>query len=95
MNNLTEVGFRKKVKSFFRKIPGIKKNVDEYLADNFSNLLKSYEISRKNDLQDTINDVETKENAVEKLFKWRDKTKPRVNNFEVRIKRLETKYGVK
>jgi len=89
------VKFREKIKSFFRKMPGIEKNVDEYLTDNFTGLLKAYKIARKKDLQDTITDIEKKEESVEGLIKWREKTKPRVSTLEGRIKRLETKYGVK
>jgi len=89
------VGIGGKFKSFFRKMPSIEKNVDEYLTDNFTSLLKAYKIARKKDLEDTINEIETKEEAIEDLSKWRDKTKPRVVDLEGRIKRLETKYGVK
>ncbi|MEA3457399.1 MAG: hypothetical protein U9R21_01830 [Candidatus Thermoplasmatota archaeon] len=84
-----------RAKSFFRKMPGIEKNVDEYLTDNLSNLLKAYKISRKKDLQGTMNDIEKKEETVEDLSKWQYKTKPKVKDLESRIKRLETKYGVK
>ena len=76
-------------------MPGIEKNVDEYLTDNFTSLLKAYKIARKKDLQNTISEIEKKEESVEGLVKWQDKTKPRVNTLEGRIKRLETKYGVK
>jgi len=89
------VKFGEKVRSFFRKMPGIEKNVDEYLSDNFTGLLKAYKIARKKDVQDTITEIEKKEESVEDLIKWQDKTKPRVNTLEGRIKRLETKYGVK
>ena len=93
MSSLVGIGAR--TGSFFRKMPGIEKNVDEYLSDNFSNLLKAYKIARKKDMQDTIDEVEKKEEIVEDLSKWREKTKPRVKDLEGRVKRLETKYGVK
>lgn len=89
------VKFGEKVKSYFRKMPGIEKNVDGYLTDNLTSLLKAYKIARKKDLQNTISEIEKKEESVEDLVKWQDKTKPRVNTLEGRIKRLETKYGVK
>jgi len=84
-----------KVTSFFRKMPGIEKNVDEYLTDNLSSLLKGYKIARKTDLEDTVSDIEKKEETVEELLYWKDKTKPRVIDIEKRINRLETKHGVK
>ena len=85
----------KRVKSFFRKMPGIEKNVDEYLVNNISNLLKSYKIARKKDLRNTVDDIEKKEEIVDDLSKWKDKTNPQVSDLEKRIVRLETKYGVK
>ena len=89
------VKLTEKVKSFFRKMPGIEKNVDEYLTDNLSSLLIAYKIARKTDLEDTVVDIEKKEETVEELFHWKDKTKPRVTDLEKRIGRLEIKYGVK
>jgi len=89
------VKFGEKVRSFFRKMPGIEKNVDEYLSDNFTSLLKAYKIAQKKDVQDTVTEIEKKEESVEDLIKWKGKTKPRVNTLEGRIKRLETRYGVK
>ena len=83
------------VKSFFRKMPSIEKNVDEYLTDNLSNLIKGYKIARKTDLEDTINEIEKKEETIEELLHWEDKTNPRVADIEKRISRLEIKYGVK
>lgn len=89
------VKITEKVRSFFRKKPSIEKNVDEYLTDNLSSLLTGYKIARKTDLEDTVVDIEKKEETVEELFYWKDKTKPRVIDLEKRIGRLETKYGVK
>lgn len=89
------VRMREHTKSFFRKMPGIEKNVDEYLTDNLSNLLMAYKIARKTDVQDTIDELETKEGIIEDLSIWREKVKPRVGDLEKRIVRLETKYGVK
>jgi len=89
------VKITEKVKSFFRKMPSIEKNVDGYLTDNLSSLLTGYKIARKTDLEDTVVDIEKKEETVEELFHWKDKTKPRVIDLEKRIGRLETKYGVK
>ena len=93
MTNLVKI--TEKVKSFFRNMPGIEKNVDEYLTDNLSSLLIAYKIARKTDLEDTVVDIEKKEETVEELLHWKDKTKPRVTDIEKRIGRLETKYGVK
>jgi len=76
-------------------MPSTEKNVDEYLTDNLSSLLKGYKIARKTDLQDTVVDLEKKEETVEELLHWKDKTKPRVTDLEKRIGRIETKYGVK
>jgi len=84
-----------KVKSFFRKAPGIEKDVDEYLTENIPSMLKKYKIARKNDIQDTIKDMDTKEEKVEELINWKDKTKPKVNDLNERISRLEKKHGVK
>ncbi len=89
------VKLTEKATSFFRKMPGIEKNVDEYLSDNLSSLLKGYKIARKTDLEDAIVDIEKKEKSVEELSHWKDKTKPKVTDLENRIDRLETKYGVK
>ena len=86
---------KEKVTSFFRRMPSTEKNVDEYLTDNLSSLLKGYKIARKTDLQDTVVDLEKKEETVEELLHWKDKTKPRVTDLEKRIGRIETKYGVK
>ena len=89
------VGFGERVKSFFGKMPGIEKEVDEYLTDNFSSLIKAYKLARKKDLEDTLIDFEKRESQVEDLSKWRDKTKPKVAELDDRIERLETKHGVK
>lgn len=89
------VGFGERVKSFFGQMPGIEKNVDEYLSNNFSSLIKAYKLARKKDLEDTLVEFEKREGQVEDLSKWRDKTKPRVSELDNRIERLETKYGVK
>ncbi len=89
------VRITEKVESFFRRMPSIEKNVDEYLTDNLSSLLKGYKIARKTDLQDAISEIEKKEETVDELIHWKDKTKPKVTDLEKRIGRLETKYGVK
>lgn len=89
------VRFDERIKSFFGKMPSIEKNVDEYLTNNFSSLIKAYKLARKKDIQDTLLDFEKRENQINDLSKWREKTKPRVTGLEDRIIRLETKYGVK
>jgi phage shock protein A len=89
------VGVGERVKSFFGQMPSIEKNVDEYLSNNFSSLIKAYKLARKKDLEDTFVEFEKREGQVDELSKWRDKTKPKVADLDNRIERLETKHGVK
>lgn len=89
------VGVTERIKSTFRQFPTTGKDVDEYLMDNFDDLVKRYKLARRPDMQETIDYLENKESQVDEMYDWKGKTKKRVEDLDDRVDRLETKYGVK
>lgn len=89
------VGLTERVKSTFRQFPTKGKDVDEYLVDNFPDLIKRHKIARRPDMQETIDYIEEKESTIDELYHWKKETKKRVSSLDERVDRLETKYGVR
>ena len=89
------VGLTQRIKGTLKQFPTKGKDVDEYLMDNFPDLIKRHKIARRPDMQETIDYLEDKESVVDELYDWKKETKKRVTDLDDRVDRLETKHEVK
>lgn len=84
-----------RIKGALKQFPTKGKDVDEYLMDNFPDLINRHKIARRPDMQETIDFIEDKESIIDELYGWKKETKKRVTDLDDRVDRLETKYEVK
>ena len=84
-----------RIRSGMNQFPSKSKDVDEYLTSHLNEMLDRFDVARGNELKDSVDFIDQKEESVAMLHQWRTATSQRIESLTDRVGRLEVKYGVK